>query len=104
MLSSADTKVRGRFSEKRGGPSRPCARNASAALENFVCLPEKTFSTASVKIGSGRARAARPFYPQQQTSSGCSAPSEKCQIRKNLSSRLDRPSIVGTAQPNSLSH
>ena len=27
------------------------------------------FSTASVKIESGRARAARPFYPQQQTQS-----------------------------------
>jgi DNA-directed RNA polymerase specialized sigma24 family protein len=34
------------------GPSRRCARNASAALENFVCYPQKTFSTASAKIGS----------------------------------------------------
>src|SRR6266567_2535828 len=43
MLSSADTKVRGRISEMRGGPSRPCARNASAALQNFVCFPRKDF-------------------------------------------------------------
>src|SRR5438128_1486940 len=49
MLFSVDTTVRGRFSEKRCGPSRRCARNASAALENFVCCPQKTFSTASVK-------------------------------------------------------
>src|SRR2546423_4277852 len=40
MLFSVDTKVRGRFSEKRCGPSRRCARNASAALENFVCCPQ----------------------------------------------------------------
>src|SRR5260221_6303726 len=50
MFFSVDTKVRGRFSEKRCGPSRRCARNASAALENFVCYPQKTFSTASVKL------------------------------------------------------
>ena len=30
-------------------PSRRCARNASAALENFVCYPPKTFSTASTR-------------------------------------------------------
>src|SRR5260221_14389776 len=50
MFFSVDTKVRGRFSEKRCGPSRRCARNASAASENFVCYPQKTFSTASVKL------------------------------------------------------
>src|SRR5712671_6179342 len=48
MLHRDDTKVRGRFSEKRSGPSRRCARNASAALENFLCFPQKTFSTVSV--------------------------------------------------------
>ena len=52
MLHSANTKVRGRFSEKRRGLSHRCARNASAALENFVCFPEKTFSTASTRNGS----------------------------------------------------
>jgi hypothetical protein len=51
MLFSVDTKVRGRFSEKRCGPPRRCARNASAALENFVCYPQKTFSTASTQLG-----------------------------------------------------
>jgi len=50
MLCSADTKVRGRFSETRWGPSRRRARNASGALENFACYPQKTFSTASVKL------------------------------------------------------
>src|SRR5258706_698929 len=55
MLFSVDTKVRGRFSEKRCGPSRRCARNASAALGNFVCYPpQKTFSTASVKTGKAQ--------------------------------------------------
>src|ERR1700676_2832854 len=29
--------------EKRRGPSRPRARNASAALQNFVTHPQKTF-------------------------------------------------------------
>src|SRR5207302_6635102 len=33
----------GRFSEKRCDPSRRCARNASAALENFACYPPKDF-------------------------------------------------------------
>src|SRR5260370_39764441 len=50
MLFSVDTKVRGRFSEKRCGPSGRCERNASAALENFVCYPQKTFSTASTQL------------------------------------------------------
>jgi len=55
MLCSADTKVRGRFSETRCGPSRRCARNASGALKNFACYPQKTFSTASTQ---SRSRAA----------------------------------------------
>src|SRR4029077_19048952 len=41
----ADTKLRGRFSGKRCGPSRLCARSASAGLENFVRQPQKTFAT-----------------------------------------------------------
>src|ERR1700728_1972692 len=48
-VHSANTKVRGRFSEKRGGLSHRCARNASAALENFVRHPQKTFSTVSAR-------------------------------------------------------
>jgi len=43
MLFSVDTKVRGRFSEKRCGPSRRYAGNASAALNNFayyLCVPK----------------------------------------------------------------
>src|SRR5205823_705153 len=60
MLFSVDTKVRGRFFEKRCGPPRRCARNASAALENFVCCLQKTFSTASVKV--------RRTQPEQMSS------------------------------------
>src|SRR5271154_2494275 len=48
MRPSADAKVRGRFSETRRGPAHRCARSASAALENFVRHPQKTFSTVSV--------------------------------------------------------
>jgi hypothetical protein len=59
MLCCADTKVRGRFSETRCGPSRRCARNASGALENFACYPQKTFSTSSAQ--SRRSRAERFF-------------------------------------------
>src|ERR1700757_247955 len=52
MLCSADTKVRGRFSETRCGPSRRRAQNASAALENFVGCPQKPLSTASTHCRS----------------------------------------------------
>src|SRR5204863_8741901 len=45
--SSANTAVRGRFSEKGRGPSHRCTRNVSAALENFVRHPQNTFSTVS---------------------------------------------------------
>jgi hypothetical protein len=44
---SANTKVRGRFSTKRCGPSRREARDASAALKIFVHHPKKTFATKS---------------------------------------------------------
>src|SRR5207253_5174679 len=43
MLFSVDTTARGRFSEKRCGPSRRCARNASAALENSFVTPKRLF-------------------------------------------------------------
>src|SRR5437870_4847633 len=78
MLFSVDTTVRGRFSEKRCGPSRRCARNASAALENFVCYPQKTFSTASTRsghaayeyvgVGAHFSQAARSQSARQQAS------------------------------------
>ena len=47
MLAKGDTKVRGRFCERRCGPSRRGERSASSVLKNFVHLPEKTFSTVS---------------------------------------------------------
>lgn len=37
-----------------------------------------------VTDGSIPVRAARPFYPQQRTSSGCTRVSEKCQTRKSI--------------------
>jgi hypothetical protein len=39
--------------------------------------------SAWVKNGSVRARAARPFYPQEQTSSACPGMSVWCQHRKS---------------------
>jgi len=51
MLAGGDTKVRGRFYEKRCGPSRRGARNASAVLKNFARQPEETFSTVSAQSG-----------------------------------------------------
>jgi len=45
---------------------------------------KKRFHTAWVKNGSVRARAARPFYPQEQTSSACPGMSVWCQKRKWL--------------------
>jgi hypothetical protein len=54
MLARSDTKVRGRFCERRCGPSRRGERNASAVLTNFVRQPEKTFSTVSANCGHSR--------------------------------------------------
>jgi hypothetical protein len=45
---------------------------------------KKRFHTAWVKNGSVRARAARPFYPQEQTSSACPGMSVWCQRTKSL--------------------
>ena len=56
-----------------------CARNASAVLENFVCFPEKTFSTASVKIGSRGPSAGCQPCPRKRTSSGRLGMSQTCQ-------------------------
>lgn len=39
MLARSDTKVRGRFCERRCGPSRRGERSASAPLKNFVRKP-----------------------------------------------------------------
>jgi hypothetical protein len=54
MLARGDTKVRGRSCERRCGPSRRGARNASAALKNFVRQQEKTFSTLSANCGHSK--------------------------------------------------
>src|SRR5277367_1350819 len=61
---SADAKVCGRFSEMPRGPSHRCARNASAALENFVPDPQKTFSTVSTHFGSRRPQIFRRSSPK----------------------------------------
>src|SRR5882757_5279285 len=40
------------------------ARDAPAVLKNFVCRPEKTFSTVSVRLGHRDLPAGCPFHPQ----------------------------------------
>ena len=89
MLCGADTKVRGRFSETRYGPSRRCPRNASGALENFTCCPQKTFSTASVKTGSRRRFASLPLCPRVWTAPGW----------QELSSRMQHWSVRPCVRP-----
>jgi hypothetical protein len=61
-LCSGDTKLRGRFYEKRFSPSHLCARNASAALENFVRHRKRTFSTVSANKRH-RSRMAAQLHP-----------------------------------------
>src|SRR6202140_5777678 len=46
-----DTRVYDRFCGNRCGPSHCRARDAPAALKNFVRHPEKTFSTVSTQSG-----------------------------------------------------
>src|ERR1700682_3670167 len=70
MLFSIDTKVRGRFSQMRCGPSRRCARSASVALENFVSCPQKTFSTASVEWRCGAVALGRTYLLPPLSSGG----------------------------------
>jgi hypothetical protein len=45
--------------------------------------PRASFHTAWVKNGSVRARVARPFYPQEQTSSACPGMPVWCQLLTN---------------------
>src|SRR5882757_6329554 len=59
-LCRACTKVCDRSCVIRCGPSRCPAWDAPAALKNFVRQPEKTFSTASVKV--------RRTQPEQMSS------------------------------------
>ena len=49
ILCSANTKLPGRFSEKRCDPSRRRVKSASAVFRIFVRHPQKTFSTLSAK-------------------------------------------------------
>ena len=83
MRRSADTKGRGRFSEMRRGPSHRRARSASAALENFVRRPQKTFSTVSARRGDNErfvtlidTDALPPFRDQQTILDFAIAPAE----------------------------
>jgi hypothetical protein len=63
-LCRTDTRVYDHFCGNRCGPSHCRARDAPAALKNFVRHPEKTFSTVS---------------PNELTSSARATTSEKCQ-------------------------
>src|SRR6202171_4261592 len=50
-LCRTDTRVYDRFCGNRCGPSHCRARDAPAALKNFIRHPEKTFSTVSTQNG-----------------------------------------------------
>ena len=56
---------------RRWGPSDIYTKTAPAALRIFAAFCETTFATLLVTNGSIPARAARLYYPQEQTSSGC---------------------------------
>src|SRR5260370_15451052 len=59
------------------------------AIEKAILriLRQARFHTAWVKNGSVRARAARPFYPQEQTQSACPSMSVWCHKRSSATSR-----------------
>jgi hypothetical protein len=66
MLARGDTKVRGRFCERRCDPSRRGERNASAVLKNFIRQPKRTFSTVSSVSGhSITAHSAKAVAPRR---------------------------------------
>jgi hypothetical protein len=81
----------------------------SRQLRKQFCAPlaRATFHTAWVKNGSVRARAARPFYPQEQTSSACPSMSvwcchERTCIGHSITSSARRRSDGGTVNPRAL--
>src|SRR5260370_26909458 len=60
------------------------------------------FHTAWVKNGSVRARAARPFYPQEQTSSACTDMSVWCHFRTHAPQQVNDHSITSSARASSV--
>ena len=61
-------------------PSRRCARNASAALENFVCYPPKDFFDS---IGQNRKSSMRAHVFRFAPESGHCATEPACPFRAN---------------------
>ena len=94
-LCRACTKVCDRFAAIRCGPSRCPAWDPPAGLKIFVRQPEKTFSTASVKLRSRAGRHRLPLYPSKQTSGGRPGKSVSCHIRTNAAqqTRCGRVSV-----------
>jgi hypothetical protein len=64
----------------------------------YTQIERRTFHTAWVKNGSVQARAARPFYPQEQTSSACPGMSVWCHIRTYAPQQSCRYSITSSAR------
>src|SRR5713226_5540604 len=63
-LCRTGTRTYDRFCVNRCGPSHRPASDAPAVLKNFVRQPKKTFSTASVKLGSRTAQSPCPLSPR----------------------------------------
>jgi hypothetical protein len=59
-------------------------------------LAHATFHTGWVKNGRVRARAARPFYPQEQTSSACPSMSVWCRPNPDIAASFDH--VVGDCE------
>jgi hypothetical protein len=97
MRHGANTKVRGRFSEMRRGPSHLCARNASEALETFVRHPEKTFSTVSARNGHADCIARCPLSGAKRKTyarSECESAPNFAPFRRRMLTLPFRPIIV----------
>jgi hypothetical protein len=95
MSRSAGTKVRGRFSEMRRGPSHRYARDASAALEIFVRHSQKTFSTVSVKSVTLAVSRSLPIYTQLRTYRRAAITDALCQTRtRALQQRAVTPPVT----------
>src|SRR6266403_5176084 len=82
-LCRACTKVCDRSCVIRCGPS-PChAWDAPAALKNFVRQPEKTFSTASVKLRRTQCEHMFSALPSNSDMPDAVGMSQTCQKRKS---------------------
>jgi hypothetical protein len=99
MLHSANTKVRGRFSEKRRGLSHRCARNASAALENFVRHPKRLFQQYRSKADLARGASDLSSHLTSEHGAAFQLPVSKASLNdqyhfSRAGRSLDRPAFL----------